>query len=53
MLFGQLDFDAFGIVDGPKGAEDVLRRHLKTNLVVLGAHALHLVLVKDVGLGGG
>lgn len=53
VLLGQFDFDHLGVLDRLQGSGQVLRGHLQTDLVVLGGHALHLVLVEKVGLRGG
>lgn len=50
VLLGQFDFDRLGVLDRLQGSGQILRSHLQTDLVVLGGHALHLVLVEEVGL---
>lgn len=50
VLLGQLNFDRLGALDRLQGSGQVLRSHLQTNLIVLTGHALHLVLIKEVGL---
>ncbi len=50
VLLGQFHFDGLGVLDRLQGSGQVLRSHLKTNLIVLRGHALHLVLIEEVGL---
>lgn len=52
MLLGQLQFDRLGVLDGLQGSGQVLHNHLQADLVVLRGHALHLVLIEEVGLQG-
>lgn len=52
VLFGQFDFDSFGALDRLQGSGQVLWSHLQTDLIGLGGHALHLVLIKEVSLQG-
>lgn len=53
MLLGQFDFDGLGVLDRLQGSGQVLWSHLQTDLIVLRGHALHLVLIEEVGLQGG
>lgn len=53
VLLGQFHFDGLGVLDRPQGSGQVLWSHLQTNLIVLRGHALHLVLIEEVGLRGG
>lgn len=53
MLLGQLNFDELGALDGLQGSGQILWSHLQTYLIVLRGHALHLVLIEEVGLQGG
>lgn len=50
VLLGQLHFDRLGCLDGLERAGQVLHSHFQADLIVLRVHALHLVLVKEVGL---
>lgn len=52
MLLGQLHLDRLGCLDGLERAGQVLHSHFQADLIVLSVHALHLVLVKEVGLQG-
>lgn len=52
MLLGQLQFDRLGVLDGLQRSGKVLHSHLQADLVVLWGHALHLVLIEEVGLQG-
>lgn len=53
MLLGQFDLHRLGTLDRLQGSGQVLWHHLQTDLIVLRGHALHLVLVEEVGLQGG
>lgn len=53
VLLGQFHLDGLGVLDRLQGSGQVLWGHLQADLVVLGGHALHLVLVEEVGLRGG
>ena len=53
VLLGQFDFDGLGVLDRLQGSGQVLRGHLQADLIVLRGHALHLVLIEEVGLRGG
>ena len=53
VLLGQFNFDSLCILDRLQRSGQVLWSHLQTDLVVLRGHALHLVLIEEVGLRGG
>lgn len=48
----QLHLDGFGVLDGLQGSGQVIWSYLQTDLIVLRRDAFHLVLIKEVHLGG-
>lgn len=53
VLLGQFKFDSLCVLDRLQRSGQVLWSHLKTDLIILRGHALHLVLIEEVSLQGG